>query len=294
MSTRISLEMWRAFVAVAEEGSSIKAAKTLNKSQSAVIHSLKKMEHSLGNALFTVEGRQSVLTALGHSMLPKAHSLLNQARQMERMASHPQGQILSEIPIAVDVLFPQLYLEEVLERFQYLYPDVSIRVYETALSGSTELLEQGEVLLAITSRLPKGTVQSSLIDIDLICVCSVESDLMQHSSHTLETLADHQHIVIRDSGKQGVDSGWLGTSRRFTVTSAHCAAGFVRRNMGFAWLPANLVANDLATGELQRVPLKQGGSRQVKLHLGMHSDCAHIQELQTLFDLFSALKSLGA
>ena len=43
MSTRITLEMWRAFISVAEKGSSVKAAKTLNKSQSGICHSFKKM-----------------------------------------------------------------------------------------------------------------------------------------------------------------------------------------------------------------------------------------------------------
>jgi DNA-binding transcriptional LysR family regulator len=42
MVARITLEMWRVFVAIATDGSSQKAADSLHKSQSAVSHALKK------------------------------------------------------------------------------------------------------------------------------------------------------------------------------------------------------------------------------------------------------------
>jgi DNA-binding transcriptional LysR family regulator len=76
MVARITLEMWRVFVAIATDGSSQKAADSLHKSQSAVSHALKKMEAELGHPLFELSGRNLVLTTLGKILLPKSTALI--------------------------------------------------------------------------------------------------------------------------------------------------------------------------------------------------------------------------
>ena len=86
MSIRVTLEMWKTFISIADEGSTVKAADKLNKSQSAVCHSLKKMESILGHPLFLLEGRKPVLTDLGKSLLPKARYLQNNGIQIEKLA----------------------------------------------------------------------------------------------------------------------------------------------------------------------------------------------------------------
>lgn len=93
MSARISLEMWRAFIAVAEHGSTVKAAEQLHKSQSAISHSINKMATMLGQELFIIEGRQSVLTELGKQLLPKAQELHHNALQIEKLAMKFQGEL---------------------------------------------------------------------------------------------------------------------------------------------------------------------------------------------------------
>ena len=58
----ISLEQWRALVAVVDEGGYAAAAEGIHKSQSAVTYAVQQVEKLLGVKAFRLEGRKAVLT----------------------------------------------------------------------------------------------------------------------------------------------------------------------------------------------------------------------------------------
>lgn len=289
MVARITLEMWRVFVAIATDGSSQKAADSLNKSQSAVSHALKKMEAEIGHPLFELSGRNLVLTTLGKILLPKAQRLLGEAEGLETIGKNYQDGFLDEISISSDVLLPNEILHEVIERFQVVYPDVSIRVFEPSLSGTSQLLEEGVIALGISSIMPPGSIIDPLIDIHKTCVCSAEHPLARAQEVSQSDLLNHTHIVIRDTGQQNINSGWLGSSRRVTVSQTHTALDMVKLGAGYAWLPDHLTQIEQRSDGLARVKLGNGSTRIVRLQIGMRPDLATLQEVTDLYDIFKAV-----
>ncbi|MFH4666239.1 LysR family transcriptional regulator [Vibrio cidicii] len=293
MSAKISLEMWRTFIAVAEHGSTVKAAEQLHKSQSAISHSINKLSAMLGKELFVIEGRQSVLTELGKQLLPKVQELHHNALQIEKSAMKFEGELAQEISIAVDVLLPARFVLEVIDRFHLIYPHVSLRVYETALSGASQLLGEGSVSLAIASALPKEMKLEPLFEVPMLCVCAHDFALAQRTSITQAELKAFRHVVIRDSGNQDVDSGWRGSHLRLTVTHPSTALNSILDGVGFGWLPQHLVQPYLNDGRLVRVDLESEQTRSVKFQLGIKPDQCHNRELWTLFEFFSALCAMA-
>lgn len=89
-----------------------------------------------------------------------------------------------------------------------------------------------------------------------------------------------------------MDSGWLGSHQRLTVSSLTAAMASVEQGLGFGWLPAHSIADKLEDGDLVPVDLTKGKSRVVRLQLGMSPDQAHVGEVNTLFELFSNLKTM--
>ena len=80
-------------------------------------------------------------------------------------------------------------------------------------------------------------------------------------------------IVIRDSGRsQPTDVGWLGAEQRWTVSSMATAALFVRRGLGFAWLPRPVISRELHEGRLKELPLPQGGIHRPRFRLYANKD----------------------
>lgn len=85
--TRFTLHELAIFVAIARLGTTRAAADYIARSQAAVSAALAALEASLGVELFDRQGRGLVLNENGHTLLPKAASLLDQANQLQRLLS---------------------------------------------------------------------------------------------------------------------------------------------------------------------------------------------------------------
>ena len=70
-----------------------------------------------------------------------------------------------------------------------------------------------------------------------------------------------------DSGRNRVDSGWLGAEQRWSVNQMSIAIDQVSQGLGFAWLPVTRIRTQLEQGILKPLPLKDGGIRYVQSYL---------------------------
>jgi DNA-binding transcriptional LysR family regulator len=77
----------------------------------------------------------------------------------------------------------------------------------------------------------------------------------------------HTQVVVRDSGRQPRDEGWLGAQHRWTVASLEASHAAVRAGLAYAWLPAHLIAADIASLQLKPLPLTAGGTRRMALYV---------------------------
>jgi DNA-binding transcriptional LysR family regulator len=82
----LELAQWRAFLAVAERGSLVKAAEVLHTDQPALSRSLRRMERLVGGALFDRSSKGVTLTDLGRRLLQPARDLVEQADAVEAQA----------------------------------------------------------------------------------------------------------------------------------------------------------------------------------------------------------------
>lgn len=288
MFSRISIDMWRVFVAVATEGSTIKAASRLHKTQSAISHALKKIEGELAQQLFEVQGRNLVLTPLGKVLLPKAQRLLGEADTVENFGRNFKLGQVNEIIIAVDILVDQQILLKALASFSQTYPDISVRIHETVLSGAQHKLENGAVAIGIASRLPTGLAISPFDTVTKHCVCAPSHPLANAQQLSLEALTDYVQIVMQDSGPDNIDSGWLGSTKRYSVSHLSTAIEFVLSGAGYAWLPTFKTDRFIQVGDLHYVDLKQGAERQVHLQMGMAEKFSTLPEVHFLYECLAS------
>lgn len=291
MFSKISLDQWQAFVSTVECGGFQQAGEHMFKSQSAISHSVNRMEALLGQELFLIEGRKAVLTPLGQALLPQAKHLLGSAQKLERLANQYQPGLFTEHALAVDMLFPADLLEQALFRFSSVLQGHRIRLYETALSGARELLEDGKVELGIASSLPAGYMQEFLLNVSLLCVVASDHSLAHFNGElSLTDMKDYRQIVIRDSGmRTSQNSGWLGTSQRWTVSNLSTALTFVERGLGFAWLPEHMVSEKLASGQLRTVPLCHQREREVPMYMGFPEEYKLNPEVRLMTDIIREL-----
>lgn len=271
---RISLEQWRAFVAVVDAGGYAQAAARLNKSQSTLTYGVQKLEAGLGVAVFATEGRRSVLTPAGRLLYERARLLLDDATGLERAARRASAGWEAEIGLAVETLFPTWLLLECLDAFGDDSPHTHVELFETVLEGTPEALLSGSADLAISARVPANFTGEPLMAVHFLPVAHPAHPLHRLGRDvTMRDLRQHRHILVRDTGSQrerspsGKRALTLQARRRWTVTNMATSIGAVCRGYGFAWLPTDKIRTELAAGELLPLPLKGGRDRVEQLYL---------------------------
>ena len=268
-TAKTSLDQWATLAAVIDEGGFAQAAQALNRSQSAVSYAVARLQESLGIALLESEGRRSVLTRSGQTLLARARPLLKELSMLELLASGLKQGWEPELHLVVDAAFPRDRLLGIIAELQLSCPATQIQLADVVLSGAEEAITGGTADLVVTSRIPPGFLGDWLLDVKFIAVARADHALIElHRELTTDDLVRHVQAVVKDSGTvHPRDEGWLGSARRFTVTSMDAALATILAGLAYAWLPDHMVAAALATGTLAKLPLATGGSRNVSLHV---------------------------
>lgn len=265
----ITLEQWRALLAVVDAGGYAQAAERLHKSQSAVTYAVQKIEHLLGVEAFEIQGRKAVLTPTGQMLYRRALALVDEAADLERAAHTLSAGWEAEIRLAVEILFPTRLLLVCLERFGQESPRTRVEVIESVLGGTSEALLQGRADLAIGPQTPPGFLGDPLLRMPVVAVAHPDHALHRLGRElTYRDLRGHRHIVVRDSGaardRRAVS---VEVDRRWTVGHLATSIEAVRMGYGFAWLPQEHIRQELESGQLKRLPLREGQERPVQLFM---------------------------
>jgi DNA-binding transcriptional LysR family regulator len=266
---RISLEQWRCFAAVVESGGYAQAAESLHKSQSSVTYAVQKLQSTLGVHAFEIQGRKAVLTATGHMLYGRARVLLEDASSLERAAGKASAGWEAEISIIVEVLFPTWLLLDCLARFGAESPQTRMEYYEGVMGGTAEALLSGNVDLAISATVPRGYGGERLLTVRFLPVASPDHPLHKLGrTLTLRDLRKHRHLVVRDSGsKRDKRSLTIDVDQRWVVTNMVTSIGAATRGYGFAWLPVDKIRDELASGALKALPMREKQERVGELYL---------------------------
>jgi DNA-binding transcriptional LysR family regulator len=267
--TKTTLEQWTVLAAVVDHGGFAQAAAALNRSQSAVSYSVARLQESLEVPLLRVEGRKSVLTVHGRTLLARARGVIQELQTVEALARSLGQGWEPELKLVVDAAFPRTLLLDTIAQLQKSCPTTQIQLADAVLSGAEEAITEGLADVVITSRVPSGHLGDRLLEVEFVAVARPDHALFAlRRALSTEDLVRHVQVVVRDSGAaRRRDDGWLGAEHRFTVSSMEASLATLLAGLAYAWLPRHMVAEPLLAGRLRRLPLISGGSRLVPLYV---------------------------
>ncbi|XBS68633.1 transcriptional regulator LrhA [Acerihabitans sp. KWT182] len=145
----LDLDLLRTFVAVADLNTFAAAAASVCRTQSAVSQQMQRLEQLVGKELFARHGRNKLLTEHGIQLLGYARKILlyNDEACTSLMYSNIQGSLtIGASDDTADSILPFL-----LSRVTRIYPKLSIDVCVKRSPLMQEMLNSGEVDLAITT-----------------------------------------------------------------------------------------------------------------------------------------------
>ena len=127
-----------------------KAASFLHVSQPTISVALADLEKNLNLKLFTRDGKKLELTPEGQIVLNKISPILKNLEQMDKefeALANKQNKIKFAVPLQIGVrLLPLLY-----EEFPKEYPGVELEIIEVGGVQAMQMLEDGEIDLAISN-----------------------------------------------------------------------------------------------------------------------------------------------
>lgn len=151
MPDNISLDLYKVFIAVYENGSFSSAARELYVTQPAVSQSIKQLESSLRVTLFTRDKKKVVPTAEAvqlYGLVRPAIDMIDVAEDnIEKMRHMTSG----SLSISAGDAVLKYYLLPCLKAFREKYPNINIVVTNKTSTEAFELLKSGKIDVAFVN-----------------------------------------------------------------------------------------------------------------------------------------------
>lgn len=176
MLERFHLEV---LVAIKELGTLTQAAESLNLSQSALSHSIKKLEGQIKTPVWQKEGRSLRLTHAGEHILTLADRVLPQFKHTELLLSQIVKGEMGSLRIGMECHPCYQWLLKVIEPYLEKWPNVDIDVKQEFQFGGLGALHNYEIDILVT---PDPLYKPNLT---FIPVFDYEHRLVVASSHPL-------------------------------------------------------------------------------------------------------------
>jgi DNA-binding transcriptional LysR family regulator len=252
----LTLDQIQLFLTVVDQGSFSKAAKKLNRAQSAVTYGIQKLEAQIGLLLFDRTAYRTSLTEAGRTLLLRARRIAEETNSFRDTARSLASGLEAELTIVLDSMFPMPPVVEALRAFTERFPTVPPRVYVQSLGAAAELVLDGTCMIGLLQLVFSDIAllkRFPLLTIDLLPVVAPDHPLAEFDE-PIETHVLHKHVQLvltdRSALTAGRDYGVL-SRRTWRLADLGAKQSMLVAGLGWGNMPAHLVEADIAQGRLK-------------------------------------------
>jgi DNA-binding transcriptional LysR family regulator len=209
------------FIAVAEEASFTRAASRVHVAQPGVSAQVRRLESELGQPLLDRSGRSVRLTEVGTAVLPFARAALDAVANARLAVDELAGLVRGQVTVGMVSGCALPILAELLAGFHQAYPGVSIALTEENSDRLVELLNQGQLDLALI-----GAAGAATAGVETAVIADEELVAMVDSGHPLAASRTIDVAALRDVPLVSLPRG---TGVRMALDAACAEAGFTPR-----------------------------------------------------------------
>ena len=278
--------------AVEQHGSLTAAAERLCVTQSALSHSVRKLEERLGTALWLRQGRSLRLTPAGQQVLILAQRVLPQLEQMEtKLAQIAQGQ-RGSLRIGMECHPCYQWLLKVVAPYLAAWPDVEVDVKQKFQFGGLTALLDYEIDLLVTPDpvYQPGLVFTPVFDYEQVLVVSRHHPLAQ-ADYARPTDLQHETLITYPVPAERLDiftqfllPAGSAPAVHKSIETTDIMLQMVAGNRGVAALPRWLVATYGERFDVVAIPLGKNGIHK-QIYLGAREKDLHTEYLHSFFQL---------
>lgn len=248
----MELQQIRYFLAISTHGSFSRAAQECGVSQPALTAAMKKLETEIGGALLHREGKRLVVTPMGRLVLPALQQAMQGTHSAATLARN--FQLLRQAPLRLGALHTvgPARIAAFLRTFHRKHPGVEVTVQEGSVPGLLQMLETGELDLAITSLVqpPPDTFRTETLYTEpYVVICPPGHRLSRLQSVRLadvdgEAYVDRLACELREAVMAIAAERKVNLYAGFRSERDPWVQAMVRAGLGFAFMPLNSVNPD--------------------------------------------------
>lgn len=245
-----------------------RSAKEMDLTQSALSHTIKKMEKELGVALVQREVHGVHLTQDGKTLLPYVHGVTREYRQFEEMVHSLHGLQKGSITIGTYSSMAIHWLPGIMKEFQQKYPNIQIHLREGYAEEICQWIQQESVDFAFMSQLSEFKYDFIPFQKDPLYAV-VPEDFEWEGDFPLSQFENYPFIASED----GVDEDVMHTLSNmncpvsFYCRDDHSIISLVNHGLGISLLPS-LMLEDIP---IRKLSLKEPVYRMLGIGV-LHQD----------------------
>jgi DNA-binding transcriptional LysR family regulator len=282
------LETVEIFVAVAEAGSFVGAARRLGRSPAAMTRAVAALEDRLGIRLFNRTTRAVALTDAGARYLERARRAMAEFAELELSAAGEQQMPRGLLTVTAPEMFGRLHMLPIVQGFMRDFAEVDVSLL--LLNRIVSYIDEGIDLGLRIAHLPDSTLQAILVGhVHRICCASPDYLATHGAPRRVQDLA--RHAIIATTGVRPVADRWsfeigggtvsVSIQPRLAVNSVQAALDAAIAGGGIVRLLSYQSAIAEAEGALVRV-LEDEPPSPIPIHI-VHPAGRHLALKARLF-----------
>jgi LysR family cyn operon transcriptional activator len=253
----MKLQHLRYFIGIAECRSFSRAAERLHISQSALSRQMQILENELGVMLFDRIGRRIVLTPAGQDLLSRSQAVIHDIEAISTRAGELAGGATGILRLGVTPQTLESLVSRFISQFRREYPESVITIVEDGSANLAELVEKGQIDVAIGA-LPEGSTLESrkLFPLAVLCVVPSSHRFKGKTSIRVEELKGEPLLLLRRQfmTRQLFDGACklANLKQRILIesNSPHSLLSLVTVQLGIAIIPSTSLLDKLRPNAL--------------------------------------------
>ena len=153
----MELQQLRYFVAVVKTGNFSRAAEKCHVAQPSLSQQILKLEDELGEKLLERLKSRATLTPAGELLLERAEHILEEVEEAGRQVRDVCGLVRGRVSLGALPTIAPYFLPKMIQSFGVKHPDIEMLVHEETTSHLVQLVEAGELDLALVSTPAAGS-----------------------------------------------------------------------------------------------------------------------------------------
>lgn len=254
----ITLDQARALDALAKQGTFQAAASALHKGHTAVVYAVGTLETQTGLTLLNRKGYRTQLTAAGKRVLEHCRHLLAAERALEAACLEMKGGWEPFLRIVFDGVFPTMPLLMAVGALGHAKIPTRIEVHAEFLAGveARFFAEEADLMISVLPAKAPAMVSVPLLPVVASLVAHRKHPLSsKKKKHTARELAEHVLLTVRGSDPRlALPTALFDQHSTIHLNDFASKKLAIASGIGFGWLPDEMIATELARGDLVRIP----------------------------------------